>query len=36
MAALANFFSGVRSELGVRLDYKLEMEAEMRASYNGG
>ncbi len=35
MEALANFFSGVRSELGVRLDYKLEMEAEMRAAYDG-
>jgi hypothetical protein len=36
MEALANFFSGVRSELAVRLDYKLQMEAEMRAAYDGG
>lgn len=29
MEALANFLSGVRSELGVRLEYVVQMEAEM-------
>jgi hypothetical protein len=33
MEALANFLCGVRSELGSRLDYITEMEAEMRRDY---
>lgn len=34
MEAVANFLSGVRSELGVRLDYTIEMEAEMQRGYD--
>jgi hypothetical protein len=30
MEALANFLSGVRSELGTRLDYIAQMEADER------
>lgn len=33
MEALANFLSAVRSELGVRLDYTMQMEAEMQRAY---
>lgn len=35
MEALANFLSAVRSELGRRQEYNLEMEAEMRRDYSG-
>ena len=34
MEALSNFLSAVRSELGVRLDYTMEMEAEMARAYD--
>lgn len=34
MEALANFLSGVRSELGLRLDYTMQMEAEMQRGYD--
>lgn len=33
MDALANFLSAVRSELGVRLEYTLEMEAKTSRVY---
>jgi hypothetical protein len=35
MEALANFLSAVRSELGVRLDYAMEMEAQIARAYDG-